>query len=107
LQPGIVLAHIDHAGNFIVVRTGALFTPTRRGRQGETSAMIKSSCGLTQEPYYRCEQAMLLQQAEAVDMIKIHAQHGSFSVIIGNPTVGKSVILRVSRTTGRVEISSG
>ena len=25
-------------------------------------------------------------------MIKIHAQHGGFSVIVGNPGVGKSVI---------------
>jgi len=54
--------------------------------------MIKSSFGLTQEPFYRREQALLPQQAEAVDMIKIHAQHGGFSVVIGNTGVGKSVI---------------
>jgi len=54
--------------------------------------MIKSSFGLTQEPFYRSELALLPQQSEAIDMIKIHAQHGGFSVIVGNPGVGKSVI---------------
>jgi type II secretory pathway predicted ATPase ExeA len=54
--------------------------------------MIKSSFGLTKEPFYRNEVALLPQQSEAVDMIKIHAQHGGFSVIVGNPGVGKSVI---------------
>lgn len=54
--------------------------------------MIKSSFGLTQEPFYRSEVALLPQQSEAIAMIKIHAQHGGFSVIVGNPGVGKSVI---------------
>ncbi len=54
--------------------------------------MIKSSFGLTQEPFYRREHALLAQQLEAIDMIKIHAQHGGFSVVVGNPGVGKSVI---------------
>lgn len=54
--------------------------------------MIKSSFGLTKEPFYRSEVALLPQQSEAIDMIKIHAQHGGFSVIVGNPGVGKSVI---------------
>jgi len=54
--------------------------------------MIKSSFGLTQEPFYRREHALLAQQLEALDMIKIHAQHGGFSVVVGNPGVGKSVI---------------
>jgi MSHA biogenesis protein MshM len=35
---------------------------------------------------------LLPQQIEAIDMIKIHAQHGGFSVIIGHPGVGKSII---------------
>ena len=52
--------------------------------------MIKSTFGLTREPFYRSELALLAQQAEAVEMIKIHAQHGGFSVIVGNPGVGKS-----------------
>jgi MSHA biogenesis protein MshM len=54
--------------------------------------MIKSTFGLTREPFYRSEPTLLPQQAEAVEMIKIHAQHGGFSVIVGNPGVGKSVI---------------
>jgi type II secretory pathway predicted ATPase ExeA len=35
---------------------------------------------------------LLPQQLEAIDMIKIHAQHGGFSVVTGNPGVGKSII---------------
>jgi hypothetical protein len=35
--------------------------------------MIKATWGLTQEPFYRNEGALLLQQAEAKEMIKIHA----------------------------------
>jgi type II secretory pathway predicted ATPase ExeA len=54
--------------------------------------MIKATFGLTREPFYRADPALLPQQAEAVEMIKIHAQHGGFSVIIGHPGVGKSVI---------------
>jgi len=54
--------------------------------------MIKSNFGLTKEPFYRSDVALLPQQLEAIDMIKIHAQHGGFSVIVGNPGVGKSVI---------------
>jgi type II secretory pathway predicted ATPase ExeA len=56
------------------------------------ASMIKSTFGLTREPFYRSEPTMLAQQAEAIEMIKIHAQHGGFSVIVGNPGVGKSVI---------------
>lgn len=54
--------------------------------------MIKSFFGVTQEPFFRREIALLPQQVEAIDMIKIHAQHGGFSVIVGDPGVGKSVI---------------
>jgi MSHA biogenesis protein MshM len=54
--------------------------------------MIKATFGLTQEPFYRTELTLRPQQAEALDMIKIHAQHGGFSAIIGNPGVGKSII---------------
>ena len=54
--------------------------------------MIKSTFGLTREPFYRTDVTLLAQQAEAAEMIKIHAQHGGFSVIVGNPGVGKSVL---------------
>jgi type II secretory pathway predicted ATPase ExeA len=54
--------------------------------------MIKSTFGLTKEPFYRSDVALLPQQTEALEMIKIHAQHGGFSVIVGHPGVGKSVL---------------
>lgn len=54
--------------------------------------MIKSTFGITKEPFYRSEVALLPQQAEAVEMIGIHARHGGFSVVVGHPGVGKSVI---------------
>lgn len=54
--------------------------------------MIKATFGLTKEPFYRSEVPLLPQQAEAMEMIRIHAQHGGFSVIVGNPGVGKSVL---------------
>jgi energy-coupling factor transporter ATP-binding protein EcfA2 len=54
--------------------------------------MIKSTFGVTREPFYRSDVALLAQQAEAMEMIRIHAQHGGFSVIVGNPGVGKSVL---------------
>jgi type II secretory pathway predicted ATPase ExeA len=55
-------------------------------------SMIKSTFGLTKEPFYRTDLTLLPQQLEAIEMIKIHAQHGGFSVIIGHPGVGKSFI---------------
>jgi type II secretory pathway predicted ATPase ExeA len=54
--------------------------------------MIKATFGLTKEPFYRSEFTLLPQQIDAIEMIKIHAQHGGFSVIVGHPGVGKSVI---------------
>ena len=38
--------------------------------------MIKSSFGLTKEPFYRSEVALLPQQSEAIDMIKKLADGG-------------------------------
>ena len=54
--------------------------------------MIKATFGITQEPFYRNESSLLPQQADAIEMIRIHAQHGGFSVVVGHPGVGKSVI---------------
>lgn len=54
--------------------------------------MIKATFGLTKEPFYRNDTTLMPQQAEALEMIKIHAQHGGFSVIVGEPGVGKSRI---------------
>jgi MSHA biogenesis protein MshM len=54
--------------------------------------MIKSVLGLTEEPFFRNKYSLLPQQTEIIEMIKIHTQHGGFSVIIGQPGVGKSII---------------
>ncbi len=54
--------------------------------------MIKTTFGLTREPFHRNDAALLPQQAEALEMIRIHAQHGGFCVVVGNPGVGKSVM---------------
>ena len=54
--------------------------------------MIKSIFGVTKEPFNRSELALLSQQKKIAEIIKIHSQQGGFSVIIGNPGVGKSVL---------------
>lgn len=54
--------------------------------------MIKSIHGVTKEPFNRNELALLAQQKNIFDVIKIHSQQGGFSVIIGEPGVGKSVL---------------
>lgn len=54
--------------------------------------MIKSTFGLTREPFCRSDASLLAQQVEAMEMIRIHAQHGGFCVVVGNPGVGKSVL---------------
>ncbi|MFS1524420.1 ExeA family protein [Microbulbifer sp. 2304DJ12-6] len=54
--------------------------------------MIKSTFGITKEPFNRNDLDLLPQQKKIFDIIKIHAQQGGFSVIIGNPGVGKSVL---------------
>lgn len=63
--------------------------------------MIKATFGITQEPFYRSELALLPQQTEAMEMIRIHTQHGGFSVIIGYPGVGKSVLRAHLEQLGR------
>ncbi len=54
--------------------------------------MIKASFGITKEPFHHDEPTLLPQQKKMAEMIKIHSQHGGFSVIIGNPGVGKTVL---------------
>lgn len=54
--------------------------------------MIKSIHALTKEPFGRTGLTLLRQQKEIYDIIKIHSQQGGFSVIIGEPGVGKSVL---------------
>jgi len=54
--------------------------------------MIKQTFGITQEPFIRAEHRLLKQQQEIFDIVKIHSQHGGFSVITGEPGVGKSIL---------------
>ena len=54
--------------------------------------MIKSIFGLTKEPFNRSELTLLPQQKSIMNIIKIHSQQGGFSVVIGEPGVGKSVL---------------
>lgn len=54
--------------------------------------MIKSIFGITKEPFNRADLTPLPQQKNIIEIIKIHSQQGGFSVIIGNPGVGKSVL---------------
>ena len=54
--------------------------------------MIKSLFGLTKEPFERSELTLSKQQKEYFNIIKIHSQQGGFSVIMGAPGVGKSVL---------------
>ncbi len=54
--------------------------------------MIKSMFGITHEPFNRTELTLLPQQKNICEIIKIHSQQGGFSVIIGSPGVGKSVL---------------
>jgi type II secretory pathway predicted ATPase ExeA len=54
--------------------------------------MIKATFGLTKEPFSQTTPELLPQQKEALEIIKIHAQQGGFSVVIGSPGVGKSTL---------------
>lgn len=54
--------------------------------------MMKSVFGITKEPFNRSELTLLSQQIKIVDIIKIHSQQGGFSVVMGEPGVGKSVL---------------
>jgi len=54
--------------------------------------MIKATFGLKHEPFNRTELTLQPQQRKIADIIKIHAQHGGFSVVIGPPGVGKTVL---------------
>ena len=54
--------------------------------------MIKSIHALTKEPFSRANLILLRQQKEIFDIIKIHSQQGGFSVVIGEPGIGKSVL---------------
>ena len=54
--------------------------------------MIKAIWGIPQEPFRRDKLNLLPQQRQILDIIKIHAQQGGLSVIVGEPGVGKTVL---------------
>lgn len=54
--------------------------------------MINAIWGITHEPFKRDKLSLLAQQKQIMDIVKIHAQQGGFSVIIGDPGVGKTVL---------------
>lgn len=54
--------------------------------------MIKATFGVEHEPFHRCELTLTPQQRKIADLIHIHSQHGGFSVVIGSPGVGKTVL---------------
>lgn len=54
--------------------------------------MITAIWGISTPPFQRDNVSLQAQQQAIFDIIKIHAQQGGFSVIIGDPGVGKSVL---------------
>ena len=54
--------------------------------------MISAVFAITHEPFNRQNLGLLSQQKHIADIIKIHAAQGGFSVVIGEPGVGKSVL---------------
>jgi type II secretory pathway predicted ATPase ExeA len=54
--------------------------------------MINAIWGIKSLPFKREANLLLSQQKQAIEMIRIHAQQGGFSVIIGEPGVGKTVL---------------
>ena len=54
--------------------------------------MITSIFATTKEPFNRNHLSLLTQQKLIADIIKIHAGQGGFSVVIGEPGVGKSIL---------------
>lgn len=54
--------------------------------------MINAIWGIPQEPFKRDNLNLLPQQKHILEMMKTHAQQGGFSVILGEPGVGKSVL---------------
>ena len=54
--------------------------------------MINLIWGITQLPFKREPNRLLKQQQAIFDIIQIHAQQGGFSVVLGQPGVGKTVL---------------
>ena len=54
--------------------------------------MIKHTFGLDKEPFLS-DFSLLKQQQDIADVLHIHAQHGGVCVVLGDPGVGKTVLL--------------
>lgn len=54
--------------------------------------MINAIWGISNTPFKREPFILLPQQKNILDIIKIHAQQGGFSVIMGEPGVGKTIL---------------
>ena len=54
--------------------------------------MIRSHFGLDQNPFSNDTIALLPQQQEVFDTLRVHCQQGGLCVVIGDPGTGKSVI---------------
>ena len=54
--------------------------------------MIRSTFGITKEPFFNHDHELMPQQQRIFEIIKAHAGHGGLSVITGIPGVGKTVL---------------
>lgn len=54
--------------------------------------IITSTFGIKKEPFNQPEPTLLPSQQNILDTIKVHASYGGFSLILGEPGVGKTVI---------------
>lgn len=64
--------------------------------------MINSIWGIPHLPFQKNNNPLLPQQQQIVDIIQIHAQQGGFSVILGEPGVGKTCIREHIQQLGNV-----
>ena len=54
--------------------------------------MIRAHFGLDQNPFAADNSALLPQQREMLDTLRVHCQQGGLCVVVGEPGTGKSVI---------------
>jgi type II secretory pathway predicted ATPase ExeA len=54
--------------------------------------MIRAHYGLNKQPFHQDKPTLLPQQSEIIDSLRVHCQHGGFSLIVGEPGTGKSTL---------------
>ena len=54
--------------------------------------MIRAHFGLEKDPFSSTNLALLPQQREVLDTLRVHCQQGGLCVVVGEPGTGKSVI---------------